>query len=154
AALAEVDTTWAWYLRDDARALERGHQGSVAELAAQTLRKDAQHRLDEAKRFVGEAQQRDANALEVDRAMADFLRVDGAPAPEVERYLRRALSKRGDDAETLYVGGALAYREGQLDDARRELERASESGRDGAPLLRASFLLARIAAQSGHREEA
>lgn len=157
AALAEVGTIWAWYLRDDARVLERGQQGGVAQLAAQTLRKDAQHHLDDAKRYAGEAQQRDPNAPEVNRAMANFLRVEGAPAAEVERYLERALAKHPDDAQTLYVSGALAYREDRLQEARRQLERANQSASGANPgpgLLRASFLLARIATQDGRKQEA
>ena len=39
--------------------------------------------------------------------MGDFLRVDGAPAAEAERYLNRALEKTPNDPEAVYVTGAL-----------------------------------------------
>ena len=53
--------------------------------------------------------------------MADFLRVDGAPAVEVERYLGRAAAKAPSDPESAYVAGALAFRDGNLDAAKAKL---------------------------------
>src|SRR5205085_2465285 len=97
AGLAEVNATWSFYLREDAHALDAG--GRATETAAKTLRNEAQAHLDDAKRYANEALTLDPEAPEVNRAMADYLRVDGAAAVEVERYLRRALDKRPADAE-------------------------------------------------------
>src|SRR5262249_51641050 len=84
AELAEIYTTWAFYLREDALALDGG--GAQAEAVARRLRKDAQGRLDDAKRFAGDALARAPDSAEANRAMADYQRVDNAPAAEVERY--------------------------------------------------------------------
>jgi len=142
AGLAEVDATWAWYLREDARASE-----TAAPAAAATLRREAQGHLDDAKKAAQEALQLKPDLPEVNRAMADFLRVDGAPAAEVERYLKRALDLRPDDAEARYVAGALALREGKLEEARTHLEQARS-------LMRARFLLAKLDQQTGKLDEA
>ena len=153
AALAETDATWAWYLRDDARLLDA--QGPQASAVAQTLRKEAQGHLDDAKRYAQDALALDAEAPEVNRAMADFLRVDGAPAAEAERYLKRALDKRPDDAEATYVAGALALREGKLDDARTKLDQSLQLARAAArPLLRALYLQAKVAAAQNRPADA
>ena len=78
AALGELDATWAGYLRDEARDIE-AKTGAAGEVATRTLRKTAQQHLDDAKRYTGDALALNPDALEVNRAMAEFLRVDGAP---------------------------------------------------------------------------
>lgn len=153
AGLAEVKTTWASYLRDDARALESGGATVTAAQAAKTLRREAQAHLDEAKRFANEALGIDSDAAEVNRAMADYLRVDGAPAAEVERYLARAAAKKPQDPESAYVAGALAFRDGNMAVAKTKLAEANQLNRAATQhaLLRASVLLGRIEAQSGDK---
>jgi tetratricopeptide (TPR) repeat protein len=156
AALAEVQSTWAQDLRDDARALETGAPSVQAASAAKTLRRDAQAHLDEAKKLATDALNADPDAVEVNRAMADYLRVDGAPAPEVQRYLDRAAAKRASDPEVAFVAGALALRDGRLDDAKTKLAQANQLNQAVTQhtLLRASMLLARVDLQTGDKEGA
>src|SRR5262249_6758004 len=92
----------------------------------------------------------------VNRAMAEFLRVDGAPWAEAERYLRRALDKRRGDAESNYAVGALLYREGRMGEARAKLELANtlQVGAMRKPLFRALYLLGKLDAQAVRKEEA
>lgn len=149
AALAEAEATWAFYLREDAGALDAA--GPAGESAARTLRKQAQGHLDDAKRHAADALARDPESAEANRAMADYLRVDGAPAAEAERYLKRALDKAPGDAETVYVAGALALREGRADEAKTKLTQALQLS--GGTLARAAYLLAKIAAEAGDRGE-
>src|SRR5262249_23511029 len=146
AGLAEVGTTWAAYLRDDARALEVGGPTVTAAAAAKSLRHEAQAHLDEAKKWSSDALNLDPEAPEVNRAMADFLRVDGAPAAEVQRYLARVAQKAPSDAEAAYVAGAVAFRDGNLDGAKTKLTQANtlNQAETQHALLRASYLLARI----------
>jgi len=153
AGLAETMTTWASYLADDAKALETGAPSVTAAAAAKTLRRDSQAHLDDAKRYASDALALDPDALEVNRAMADYLRVDGAPQVEVERYLGRAAQKSTTDAETAYVAGALAFRDGNLDAAKAKLTQANTLNQAATQhaLLRASYLLARIALQAGDK---
>jgi predicted Zn finger-like uncharacterized protein len=155
AALGELDATWAGYLRDEAREIE-AKAGAAGEVATRTLRKTAQQHLDDAKRFTGDALVLSPDALEVNRAMAEFLRVDGAPMAEAERYLRRALDKRPGDAESTYAQGALLYREGRMEDARSKLEQANtlSLGATQRPLFRALYLLAKLDVQLGRKEDA
>jgi predicted Zn finger-like uncharacterized protein len=158
AALAEVHATWGYYLREDARALDQAGAagGAATEAVARRLRKDAQTRIDDAKKYAAEALQRAPDDPAVNRAMADYQRVDGAPAAEVERYLKRALDKSPGDADAVFVSGALALRDGRLDDARVKLEQANQlaaSTRERG-LLRAELLLARLALTQGRRDDA
>src|SRR5262249_34488206 len=62
AGLAEVGTTWAAYLREDARALEAGGPTVTAAAAAKSLRHEAQAHLDEAKKWSGDALNLDPEA--------------------------------------------------------------------------------------------
>ena len=153
AGLADVMTTWASYLRDDAKALEAGTPSVTAAAAAKTLRHDSQAHLDEAKKYASDALALDPDAPEVNRAMADYLRVDGAPAVEVERYLGRATQKLPNDPEAAFVAGALAFRDGNLDAAKAKLTQANTLNQAATQhaLLRASVMLARIALQSGDK---
>ncbi|MDB4971505.1 MAG: Proline-rich protein [Myxococcales bacterium] len=153
AGLAEVRTTWASYLRDDARALESGGATVTAAQAAKTLRREAQVQLDEAKRYASEALNLASEAPEVNRAMADYLRVDGAPAAEVERYLARVAAKKPQDPESAYVAGALALRDGNLPLAKTKLAEANQLNQAATQhaILRASVMLARIEAQTGDK---
>jgi predicted Zn finger-like uncharacterized protein len=153
AGLAEVKTTWAAYLRDDARALEAAGSTVTATTAAKTLRREAQAHLDDARHLAGDALNLDPDAPEVNRAMADYLRLDGAPAAEVQRYLGRATAKRPGDAESAYVAGALAFRDGNLDAAKSKLTQANQLNQAATQhaLLCASVLLARIELQTGDK---
>jgi tetratricopeptide (TPR) repeat protein len=155
AALGELDATWAGYLRDDAREIET-KAGAAGEMATRTLRKNAQHYLDEAKRYTGDALALAPDAMEVNRAMAEFLRVDGAPLAEATRYLDRALAKKPADPESTYTRGALLFREGRMDEARSALEQANDLNVKATqkPLYRALFALGRLDAQTGKRDEA
>ncbi len=156
AGLAETMTTWAQDLRDDARGLETGSPSVTTAAAAKTLKRDSQAHLDEAKKYASDALALDSEAPEVNRAMADYLRVDGAPAAEVDRYLSRATQKAPSDAESAYVSGALAFREGNLDSAKAKLAQANTLNQAATQhaLLRASYLLARIALQAGDKATA
>ena len=156
AGMAEAMATWAQYLRDDAHALETGSPTVTASAAAKTLRRDSQAHLDDAKKYASDALAIDSEAPEVNRAMADYLRVDGAPAAEVDRYLTRATAKAASDAESAYVAGALAFREGSLDAAKAKLAQANTLNQAATQhaLLRASVLLARIALQAGDKATA
>jgi Tfp pilus assembly protein PilF len=156
AGLAEVEATWAQYLRDDARSLETGTPSLQAAAAVKTMRREAQAHLDQAKKLAADALNADPDAPEVNRAMADYLRVDGAPAAEVQRYLERAAAKRPNDAEAVYVAGALALRDGKLDEAKAKLAQANQLNQAATQhaLLRASMLLARVDMQTGDREGA
>jgi hypothetical protein len=153
AGLAEVKATWAQYLREDARALEGAAPTVTATSAANTLRREAQFHLDDAKRYANDALTSEPDAVEVNRAMATYLRVDGAPTVEVERYLDRALARRPGDPETAYERGALAQRDGQLDVARARLAEANQlsSSTTQQVLLRACHLLARVLIVAGDR---
>ena len=95
----------------------------------------------------------DPEAPEVNRAMADYLRVDGAPAVEVERYLGRTTAKTPSDPEAAFVAGALAFRDGNLDGAKAKLTQANTLNQAATQhaLLRASVLLARIALSTGDK---
>jgi predicted Zn finger-like uncharacterized protein len=152
AGLAEAQVTWAAYLRDDAHALESGGSTATAS-AAKTLRRESQAHLDEAKKLASDALALDPDAGEVNRAMADFLRVDGAPAAEVERYLTRVAQKLPNDAESAYVAGALALRDGNVDVAKQKLTAANTLNQAATQhaLLRASMLLARLSLQAGDK---
>ena len=154
--MAEAMATWAQYLRDDAHALETGTPSATAASAAKTLRRDSQAHLDDAKKYASDALALDSEAPEVNRAMADYLRVDGAPAAEVDRYLTRATAKLPGDAESAYVAGALAFREGNVDAAKAKLAQANTLNQAATQhaLLRASVLLARIALQAGDKATA
>jgi predicted Zn finger-like uncharacterized protein len=156
AGMAEAMATWAQYLRDDAHALETGSPSVTTSAAAKTLRRDSQAHLDDAKKYASDALGLDSEAPEVNRAMADYLRVDGAPAAEVDRYLTRATAKAASDAESAYVAGALAFREGNLDAAKAKLTQANTLNQAATQhtLLRASVLLARIALQAGDKATA
>jgi predicted Zn finger-like uncharacterized protein len=145
-ALAELKSTWAFYLREDARGLDGG--GAATASVAKSLRRDAQAYLDEAKKHAADALALEPDGAEVNRAMADFLRVDGGPLAEAERYLKRALDKNPADGETLFVAGALAMREGKLDEARVKLEQANQK----QPLARALFLLGRMGVTANQKE--
>jgi predicted Zn finger-like uncharacterized protein len=155
AALGELDAVWAGYLRDEAREIE-AKTGAAGEVATRTLRKTAQQHLDDAKRYTGDALALSPDGLEVNRAMAEFLRVDGAPMAEAERYLKRALDKRPGDAESTFAMGALLYREGRMEEAHNKLEQANTLalGATQKPLFRALFLLGRLDLQTGHKDEA
>jgi tetratricopeptide (TPR) repeat protein len=120
------------------------------------MRREAQAHLDQAKKLATDALNIDSEALEVNRAMADYLRVDGAPAPEVQRYLDRAQAKRSNDPETVYVAGALALRDGKLDEAKAKLAQANQLNLAATQhaLVRASMLLARVQLQTGDKEGA
>jgi predicted Zn finger-like uncharacterized protein len=155
AALGELDATRAGYLRDDAREME-AKGGAAVEPATRQMRKQAQQHLDDAKRYTGDALALAPDAPEVNRAMAEFLRVDGAPLAEAERYLKRALDKRSNDAESVFAQGALLFREGRLDEARTKLEQANalHLGATQKPLFRALYLLGKLEAQASKREDA
>src|SRR5262249_4253136 len=90
AGLAEAHATWAWYLREDARSLEAVGDRSAGDAAVRTLRSEAQAHIENAKRYASAALTLGPEQAAVNRAMADFLRVDGAPAAEVDRYVQRA----------------------------------------------------------------
>ncbi len=156
AGLAEVDSTWAQYLRDEAKALETGGASVQAATAARTLKREAQAHVDEASKLTADALELDSDAPEVNRAMADYLRVDGAAAAEVQRYLTRATTKKPNDPESAYVAGALALRDGQLDEAKAKLTQANQLNQTATQhtLLRASMLLARIDVSTGDKAAA
>ena len=151
AALAEVNVTWARWLRDDARQVERTHP-----TRAEELRREAQTHADDARRYANEAKTLSPADPDVNRAMADFLTLDGAPASQVEESLRRSEARRPDDPELRYVRGALLLRDGKLDEAKALLEEANRlnQAKTQHDLLRADYLLASIAVAHGRADEA
>ena len=85
--------------------------------------------------------------------MADYLRVDGAPAAEVSRYLGRVTQKLPSDAESAYVAGALAFRDGNLDVAKQKLAQANTLNQAATQhaLLRASCAVGAAVAAGGRQ---
>lgn len=152
AALAEVNAVWGGYLRDDARASDAAHQPARAD----DQRKQAQAHLDDAKRYANDALNLAPDDGDASRAMAAFLTVSGAPAAQVETFLKRSESALPDEADTAFVRGWLAFREGRLEEARTRLEQASrlQVARTRHDLPRAQLLLAEIAVAQGRRDEA
>ena len=152
AALAEVNAVWGGYLRDDARAADAAHQPARAE----DQRKRAQARLDDAKRYATEAIALAPDDGEVNRAMATVLIAGGAPAVQIEAYLRRSEARLPDDAGDACERGALALREGRLDEARTRLEQATrlQQAKTQHDLPRAQYLLGEIAVAQGRLSDA
>ncbi|MSP62333.1 MAG: tetratricopeptide repeat protein [Myxococcales bacterium] len=152
AALAEVNALWAGYLRDDGKLADQAQQSARGD----ELRRQAQSHLDDAKRYANEALSLAPDDPEVNRAVATFLLVDGAPAAQVEGHLRRSDAGRPDDPEVAFVRGALGFRDGQLGEARTHLEQASRLNlaKTQHDLMRAQYLLARIAVVEGRRDDA
>jgi tetratricopeptide (TPR) repeat protein len=148
ADLAEAHVTWAAYLHDDATNLEAA-AGAAGVQAAKTMRAEAQTNLERARRVLEEAgaEQIDASAA-LSRAFGDLLRVEGAPAPAVDKYLQHAAQKSSDDPELAYALGRLLLREGKQVEGIAQLQSATH-GTDGG-LIRARYALARYA-QEGHR---
>jgi predicted Zn finger-like uncharacterized protein len=160
AGVAEAKAAWASYLNDDAKAIEAAtpspNAATPAATAAKTLRRDAQAALDDGKRAANDALDRDPDAAESNRAMAAILTASGAPAADVDRYLSRATQKRAADAECAYVAGALAYRDGKLEEAKAKLQQANSLNQAATQhvLLRASYLLARILVATNDKDGA
>jgi len=156
AGLAETSTRWAFYLREDARSLEGGGAAAANQSIAQSLRRQAQGQLDNAKKLAGDALSLSPESADVNLAMGDYLRVDGAPAAEVERYLRRAADKAPSDPDSAYALGALSYRDGRSEEARQRLEQANTLAQAQSHELHigASYLLAKMAIATGRRPEA
>ncbi len=154
ALTADIEATWAFHLREDARGLEAA--GGAAAMAARTLRTEADVHLADAKRAANEAIGASADNLAAMRAMADVLTVQGATATEVEQSLKRVLDKQPGDPQSVYIGGVLSYREGRLDDARLRLNQANQLqlATTQRPLVRALFLDGTILAALGRAPEA
>jgi predicted Zn finger-like uncharacterized protein len=158
--LGETHVTWAAYLLEDARRLEVS-AGAAGAQAARTLRAEARTHLERARRVLeepagAEAASAPTGSPALARAFADLLRVEGAPAAQVERYLNAAAQRSqpsGQDPELAFVAGELALREGKTQDASTRLAEAAQ-GRGGVPpLVRAVYRLAAIAQQNGQQEE-
>jgi|GEM_PF-5994639 len=156
AGLAETATRWAFYLREDARSLEGGGTAGANQSIAQSLRRQAQGQLDNAKKLAADALSLSPESADVNLAMGEYLRVDGAPAAEVERYLRRAADHAAGDPDTAYALGALSFRDGKSEEARQRLEQANTlaQGQSHELHVAASYLLAKMAVSSGRRADA
>jgi tetratricopeptide (TPR) repeat protein len=157
AALGELKALEAFYLREDAHAADLG--GSATASLAKTLRREAQTRVDEGKKHAADALALEPEGVEANRAMSEVLRVDGGPAAEVERYLKRALDKAPSDPETVFASGALAWREGKIEVARAKLQQAVQLSQAASqkPLARALYLLGLLemkAPGAGQRDSA
>jgi predicted Zn finger-like uncharacterized protein len=146
AALAEVYSTWAMYLREDARLLDAraakaGQPGDAAALRARAeeKRREADQKLQQAELSAKEALAHGVEDPDVNRGYSLMEVVKGAPAAEVERFVGKA---KGGEPETLFVEGALLLREQRSDEARRVLEDALARSGD-RPLARVQYLLAR-----------
>ncbi len=152
--IADIEATWAFHLREDARGLEAA--GGAAAMAGRTLRTEADVHIADAKRAASEAIGVNADSLEANRALAHVNTVGGAPVNEVEQSLKRALDQRSGDPQSVYIGGVLSYREGRLDDARLRLNQANQLqlATTQRPLVRALFLDGTILAALGRMPEA
>jgi len=149
AALAEVRATRAHYKLLEADDLERS--GKTAPAAER--KREATAEADQAKR---DAEAAGEPGPAMSRALADALRVAGAPAAQVEQVLSVVRASLPNDPESLYVEGALRLREGKRVVARQLLEEATQrfEAATQRPLLRADYLLARIHMEDKNLEEA
>jgi predicted Zn finger-like uncharacterized protein len=153
AALAELNARWGGYLRDDARVAETLKQPAKAD----ELRKLATTHVDDAKRYANEAITLGAEDPDANRAMAAFLLVDGAPAAQVEGYLKRCDDKRpGGDDDSAFVHGWLYVRDRRLGDAQQMLDRANKFHQVSthSDLIPADMMLAEVAFDQGRTEDA
>ncbi len=154
--LGEVHIIWAAYLLEDAHQLEKG-SGAAGAQAAHALRAEAQAHLERARRVLEEPSGEGAQASPgLARAFAELLRVEGAPAAAVERYLERAGQRGGDEPELAYARAELALREGKSELARARLADATKPGPEtGAKgLARAYYRTAAVAIAAGSKDEA
>ncbi len=154
--LGEAHITWAAYLLEDSRRLEQG-AGSAGAQAAHTMRSEAQAHLERARRVLEEPAAAEAQTSPaLARAFGELLRVEGAPAAAVERYLSRAGQRGREDPELAYALAELALREGKTEVARERLADAIRtSGDPGAVgLARANYRIAALALASGRKAEA
>jgi predicted Zn finger-like uncharacterized protein len=167
AARAEVYTTWAQHLRQEAEILERraqlgevgalqGDDARSLRLKASTLREEAQRKLDQAEPYVKKAVAMARDKGEVNRAMADYLWLAGRAPAEVQPYLAEAQKKMPDDPEVAQVEAGLAASQGNLTRAEELHQEAltRTKARYGQSLLRAAFGLALVQLRAGRREEA
>jgi predicted Zn finger-like uncharacterized protein len=157
AALSEVYSIWAMYLREDARLLD-AHATKVAQpgdaaalrARAEEKRREADQKLQQAELSAKEALSRGVDDPDVNRAYSMMQVVKGTPAAEVERFVGKA---SGGTPETLFVEGALLLREQRTDEARRVLEDALARSGDQPP-ARVQYLLARTNETLGRKEVA
>ena len=154
AGLADVMTTWASYLRDDAKGLEAGTPSVTEAAAAKTLRRDSQEHLDDAKKYASDAlahRPRSARGEPRDGRLSARRRRAGGRGRALSRRARRP--KRRAMPEAAFVAGALAFRDGNLDGAKSKLTQANTLNQAATQhaLLRASVLLARIALSTGDK---
>jgi predicted Zn finger-like uncharacterized protein len=119
---------------------------SALRLEASNLREQASKKLLQAEAFASQALKKGEDKAEINRAMADYLRLAGRDRQQVEQYLQRARELEPDDPETLYVEGALAADQDEAERAERLLRQslAKTKARYGAMLLRAAFHLATL----------
>jgi predicted Zn finger-like uncharacterized protein len=154
--LGQAHATWAADLLEDGRKLEQG-AGSAGSQQAVTLRTEAQTHLDRARRVLeepGAVETQSSPALA--RAFGELLRVEGAPATAVERFLTRAGQRGREDPELAYALAELALREGKTEAARAHLADAVKPTPETGPfgLARAQYRIAAIALASGRKDEA
>jgi predicted Zn finger-like uncharacterized protein len=171
AARAEVLTTWAQHMREEAQILERRaklaedalkassnpgsdppHQGNPGSsddpkdlrLKATELKDEASKRVVQAEAHASAALKLSEDMGEVKRAMADYLRLRGHDQSEVMNHLSEARKSLPNDPEIIYIEGALLADKGKDEDAVKVLRQAlaKTKARHGKSLLRAAFLLA------------
>jgi tetratricopeptide (TPR) repeat protein len=164
AARAEVHTTWAQHLREEAEILDRrarlaaaarGKGGAVdpqsLRLKATTLREDANQKLILAEVHAKKGLDLAPEKGEVKRAMADYLRVHGGSSQQVLPFLTDARKRLPDDAETIYVEAAFWLAQNNLGRAEEMLKDAltKTKARFGQTLLRAALQLALVQLRAG-----
>ena len=157
AALAEVYSTWAMYLREDARLLDnraakatQPGDGAALRARAEEKRREADQKLQQAELSAKEALAHGVEDPDVNRGYALMEVVKGQPAAEVERFVDKA---KAGEPERLFVEGALLLREKRTDEARRVLEDAVARSGDH-PLFRVQYLLARADETLGRKDDA
>ncbi|MCS6912389.1 MAG: tetratricopeptide repeat protein [Myxococcales bacterium] len=143
AALAELHACWSVALGLDAR------HGTPQEAAL--LQRDAERHRKLARHYGNQALAMGPASAQLNRAMALVLTESGAPADQVEVYLREAHRGPGVDPDLAFVRARLSQREGRLDEARAWLEQASSAQ---PPLLRALMVRAALEAEAGDRPAA
>ncbi len=178
AARAEVCTTLAQQMRDEAALLDRraeriksrvvappdggepravsGENPKELQTKAQGLREDFNKMLKQAEKNFNAAIKAAPKTLEVKRAMADYYRLLGRGEKVVMPPIKGARALKADDPELYYVEGAFWFQQGKTRKAEDLLKAAIEKAEKSKlkHLHRASFQLAMLYLQKGQRDGA
>lgn len=129
--LSETSAAMAALLRESAG--RTGHRPTDA-----VIRREIDHQLARAGSYAQAALSADPTSAGAHRAMANYLRVSGAPADAVWPHLRLGFVAQPPDPDAVLSAAALAIRDGNYAEARDRLERLSgDSAAAGYLLARA-----------------